>query len=61
MRQVWTPWRAVRRWGRGSQRSALVNARAAAIELSRLRVEREAVDLFLAEQRRAREAGTRPA
>jgi hypothetical protein len=61
MRQVWTPWRAVQRWGLGSQAAALVNARVAATETSRLRVEREAVELFLAERRRAREAGSRPA
>ena len=35
-------------WARSSQEGALANARGAATELSRCRVEREEVELFLA-------------
>jgi hypothetical protein len=38
------PWE----WGRASNGQAVTNARSAATELSRLRVEREEVELFLA-------------
>jgi hypothetical protein len=40
---MWKPWE----WAVASQSAALVNARGASTELSRLRVEREDVELFL--------------
>jgi hypothetical protein len=43
---IWKPWG----WATASQGAALANARAAATELSRLRVEREDVELFLADR-----------
>jgi hypothetical protein len=43
-------------WGHASNAGAVANARTSSTELSRLRVEREDVELFLAELR-----GTRPA
>jgi hypothetical protein len=43
---MWKPWR----WARGSHAAALDNARAAATELNRQRVERDAVELYLAER-----------
>jgi len=42
---MWRPWDMVTR----SNERAVANARAAATELSRLRVERTEIDLFLAE------------
>lgn len=42
---MFKPWQ----WGRASNEAALANARVATTELSRLRVERDAVELFLAE------------
>ena len=50
---MWKPWE----WARGSQAVALDNARAAATDLARRRVEREAVELFLARQQAVRRAG----
>ena len=44
MSWIWKPWG----WAAASHTTALGNARAAATELSRLRVEREDVELFLA-------------
>ena len=44
---MWKPWE----WASASQAAALVNARSAATELSRLRLEREDVELFLADSR----------
>ena len=41
---MWKPWE----WASASNAAALANARAASTELSRLRVEREDVELFLA-------------
>jgi len=43
---MWKPWR----WAHGSHAAALDNARTAATELSRQRVERDAVELYLAER-----------
>ena len=40
---MFTPWR----WGRSSHAAAVKNARAAATELSRRRVERHEVELYL--------------
>ena len=45
------------RWSRAAQEAALANARAAATDLARSRVEREEVELFLAARREP--AGTR--
>lgn len=44
---MWKPWA----WASASQATALANARTASTELSRLRVEREDVELFLADFR----------
>jgi hypothetical protein len=44
MSWIWRPWG----WPTASNAAALANARAATSELSRLRVEREDVELFLA-------------
>ena len=46
MSRTWKPWE----WATASHAAALANARAATTELSRLRVEREDVDLFLADR-----------
>jgi hypothetical protein len=43
---IWKPWG----WAGASQAAALANARAAATELGRRRVEREDVELFLADR-----------
>jgi hypothetical protein len=52
---MWRLWE----WGRRSNASAVCNARLAAIELSRQRVERQEVELWLlrAAERRAAAAG----
>ena len=53
MSQPWTPWNPWRRavgWAAASHERALDNARAATTELSRRRVERDDVALFLAER-----------
>lgn len=53
---MWNPWE----WGSASNVGALANARLASTELSRRRVEREEVELFLEERsgtRRSTEAG----
>jgi hypothetical protein len=44
---MWKPWE----WAGASHAAALANAREGATELSRLRVEREDVELFLADLR----------
>ena len=44
-RMMFRPWE----WSRASHEAAVTNARAATTELSRRRVEREDVELFLAE------------
>ena len=44
---MWKPWE----WASASQAAALANARTASTELSRLRLEREDVELFLADFR----------
>ena len=46
MSRIWKPWE----WGVASQAAAVANARAAATDLSRRRLEREDVELFLAER-----------
>jgi len=43
---MWKPWQ----WAHGSHEAALANAREAATELSRRRIERDAVELYLAER-----------
>jgi hypothetical protein len=43
---MWKPWQ----WPHGSHEAALANAREAATELSRRRIERDAVELYLAER-----------
>ena len=47
MGTMWTPWVRVTRWAHASNESALGNARAASTELSRSRVEREEIEVFL--------------
>ena len=54
---MFKPWE----WSRTSNEGAVANARAATTELSRLRVEREDVELFLAESRSRRAAAQQPA
>ena len=44
---MWKPWQ----WGLGSHEAAVTNAREAATELSRRRVERDDVELYLAQRR----------
>lgn len=51
---MYKPWS----WGLASNARAVANARAATTELSRLRVERDDVELFLGELRTTRAAGT---
>ena len=46
---MWKPWQ----WAHGSHEAALANAREAATELSRRRVERDEVELYLAAARSA--------
>ena len=46
MSRTWKPWE----WATASHAAALDNAREAATEVSRVRVEREDVELFLAER-----------
>ncbi|MFC4784647.1 hypothetical protein ACT8ZV_09245 [Nocardioides sp. MAHUQ-72] len=48
-------------WGRRSNQRAVANARSAATDLSRLRVERDEVEIFLAELGRRRTAAPQPA
>ena len=52
-----TPWH----WARASHGVALANARAAATEQSRRRVERDEVDLYLADRHDRGSAAPRPA
>lgn len=54
---MWKPWE----WASASQAAALDNARTATTELSRLRVEREDVELFLAHHRSDRSGDVRRA
>ena len=54
---MFKPWQ----WSRTSNQRAVDNARAAATELSRLRVEREDVEHFLARVAERRTAAVRPA
>jgi hypothetical protein len=46
MSRTWKPWE----WAAASHAAALDNARAATTELSRLRLEREDVELFLTDR-----------
>ena len=54
----WQSQGLVDRWARASHESAVANARTAATELSRGRVERDQVELFLAQHRAASAAPT---
>ena len=54
---MFKPWE----WSRTSNERAVANARAATTELSRLRVEREDVELFLVESLARRAAAQQPA
>jgi hypothetical protein len=54
---MWKPWR----WAHGSHVAALDNARAAATELSRQRVERDEVELYLAQRSAVTELSPRHA
>jgi hypothetical protein len=54
---MFTPWR----WGRFSNAVAVANARAAATELSRRRVEHDEVELYLDARAGRRRADPRPA
>ncbi len=60
---MWTPWSPVLAWGRSSNRTAVENARLAAVVCSRARVERAEVELFLADlaERRGYARPARPA
>lgn len=49
---MWKPWQQVSGWGRASNERAIGNARTAATALSRRRVERDEVDLFLRTRQR---------
>ncbi|WP_156390893.1 MULTISPECIES: hypothetical protein [unclassified Nocardioides] len=51
---MWKPWQQASGWGHASNERAIGNARSAATLLSRRRVEREEVELFL------RDRATRP-
>jgi hypothetical protein len=55
---MWKPWAVAQHVASRSQRGALTNARGAATELSRLRVERVEIELYVA-RRAAR--GEQPA
>ena len=44
---MWKPWQQVNGWGRASNERAVGNARTATTTLSRRRVERDHVELFL--------------
>jgi hypothetical protein len=49
---MWTPWSALRAlsgWGRNSNETAVANARAAAVECSRARLERIEIELYVEE------------
>jgi len=57
---MWKPWDWASRWAQTSHAAAVANARSAATELSRRRVERDEVELFLqgrSDARRSTEAG----
>jgi hypothetical protein len=60
---MWKPWAVARRVGAHSHEGALANARAAATELSRLRVERAEIELYVAQRaaRRPRHRAGQPA
>jgi hypothetical protein len=61
MGSLWKPWQ----WSQSSNQWAVANARGASTELSRRRVERQEVELFLRQHRRvavvASAAARRPA
>ena len=52
---MWKPWAVAQRAASRSHEAALVNARGAATELSRLRVERVEIELYVAERAARRE------
>ena len=54
---MFTPWR----WGHSSHAAAVANARAAATDLGRRRVERDEVELYLAVRAGRRRAAAHPA
>ncbi len=54
---MWTPWQL----GRASNARALANARAAATELSRLRVERNEIELYVEQRAAERTVADQPA
>jgi hypothetical protein len=54
------PWAWGFEWGRASHATAIENARVAAVECSRARVERAEVELYVAELLAARERLDRP-
>lgn len=47
---MWKPWTLPATWSRDSNERAIGNARASATELGRRRVERQEVELYLAER-----------
>jgi hypothetical protein len=58
---MWKPWAVAQLVGSLSHEGAVANARGAATELSRLRVERTEIELYVAQrtaQRSRRRAGT---
>ena len=57
MGSLWKPWR----WSQSSNQWAVTNARVASTELSRRRVERQEVDLFLQQHRRTPAVAIAPA
>ena len=61
MSEPWNLWKQVSQWGRISNQAAIANARSAATELSRRRVEHHEVELFLADHRRPVAIEPRPA
>ena len=52
---MWTPWSWATGWGRGSNSTAVENARVAAIACSRARLERIEIELYVAELTALRE------
>jgi hypothetical protein len=64
---MWKPWAVAQRVGSLSHEGAVANARGAATELSRLRVERTEIELYVAQRaaqrsmRRARPRAGQPA
>ena len=57
---MWMPWELANGWATASHATAVENARVAAVECSRVRVERAEVELYVAELLAARERLDRP-